>query len=274
MLNLLDHPAVQAGVAPLLVALIVAAALSRTRFAWLGIVAGYATMIALSTGFAFSPLTASRKVMLLCLGAPLLGIVADLLLRKTRYAPPAFSVVAGALTVWVFQSVYRQREGLAAIATAAGIALFAAALVYAMLRLRGDGLRMGAAGLGLGLATGVAGLLSASIGFLAAGISVAAAAGAMLLVQVFSSSALPAGFTGALSIGMSTALFAAGTLLLAELRWYALPLLLLVPAAAMLPAPERTPRLVRAAVLAAYALIAAAFPILAAWFAARGSLFN
>jgi hypothetical protein len=96
----------------------------------------------------------------------------------------------------------------------------------------------------------------------------------MLLVQVFSSRALPAGFIGALTIGTSTALFAAGTLLLAELRWYVLPLLLLVPAAAMLPAPERMPRLVRAAVLAAYALIAAAFPILAAWFAARGSLFN
>jgi hypothetical protein len=42
----------------------------------------------------------------------------------------------------------------------------------------------------------------------------------------------------------------------------------------MLPAPERMPRLVRAAVLAGYGLIAAAFPILAAWFAARGSLFN
>lgn len=274
MLNLLDHPAVQAGVAPLVVALIVAVALSRTRFAWLAIVAGYATMIALSTGFAFSPLTASRKVMVLCLGAPLAGIAADLLFRKTRCASPALSLVAGALTIWVFQSIYRQREGLAAIATASGIALFAVALVYAMLRLRGDGLRAGAAGLGLGLATGVAGLLSASIGFLAAGISVAAASGALLLVQVFSAPALPAGFTGALSIGMSTALFAAGTLLLAELQWYALPLLLLVPAAAMLPAPERAPRLVRAAVLAGYALIAAAFPILAAWFAARGSLFK
>src|SRR6185295_15409879 len=141
----------------------------RTRFAWLAIVAGYATMIALSTGFAFSPLTASRKIVLLCLGAPLLGIVADLLLRKTRCAATAFAVVAGALTIWVFQSILRQREGLAAIATAAGVALFVAALVYAMLRLRADGLRAGAAGLGLGVATGIGGLLSASIGFLAAG---------------------------------------------------------------------------------------------------------
>jgi hypothetical protein len=123
-----------------------------------------------------------------------------------------------------------------------------------VLRSREDGLRVGAAGLGLGLATGIAGLLSASIGFLAAGISVAAAAGAMLLVQVFSASALPAGFTGALTIGISTALFAAGTLLLAELRWYALPLLLLVPSPHAAGTPARAADR-RAAVLAGYALI-------------------
>jgi hypothetical protein len=41
MLELADHPAVQGGVAPLVVALVVALALARTRFAWLAIVAGY-----------------------------------------------------------------------------------------------------------------------------------------------------------------------------------------------------------------------------------------
>jgi hypothetical protein len=58
--------------------------------------------------------------------------------------------------------------------------------------------------------------------------------------------------------------------MLAELPWYALPLLLLVPLAVTLRAPERAPLIVRAAVLAGYALIAAALPILAAWLAPRG----
>jgi hypothetical protein len=57
--------------------------------------------------------------------------------------------------------------------------------------------------------------------------------------------------------------------LLAELPWYALPLLLLVPLAVALRAPDRAPFIVRAAVLAGYALVAAALPILAAWFAPR-----
>ena len=49
-------------------------------------------------------------------------------------------------------------------------------------------------------------------------------------------------------------------MLLAELPWYALPLLLLVPLAVALPAPERAPLIVRAAVFAVYALAAAASP--------------
>ncbi|NDP42565.1 MAG: hypothetical protein GZ089_07600 [Aromatoleum sp.] len=49
--------------------------------------------------------------------------------------------------------------------------------------------------------------------------------------------------------------------------------MLLVPLSAGLRAPQRAPRIGRATVLAGYALIAAAVPILAAWYAARGSLF-
>ncbi len=80
--------------------------------------------------------------------------------------------------------------------------------------------------------------MSASIGDLVAGVAIAAACGALLLVQVTVSRKLAPGFTGALPIGLLAALFAAGTLLLAELPWYALPLLLLVPARRSLPAPD------------------------------------
>lgn len=272
MTEFLDHPAVQAAVAPLLVALIAAIALARTRFAWLAILAGYATMVALSTGFSFSPLTVARKTVLLGLAMPLVGVVADLLPRPTRATARTLALAAAALSVWVFLSVLKQRDAWDAIATGGGIASFVAALVAMVLRLRHDGLRGGAAGLGLGLATGIAGVLSASIGYLIAGVAIAASAGALLLMQVVLSRKLAPGFTGTLPMGVLTALFASGTLLLAELRWYVLPLLLLVPAAASMPVPERAPWIVRAAILAAYALVAAAIPILAAWYAAHGSL--
>ena len=139
-----------------------------------------------------------------------------------------------------------------------------------MLALRDDGLRAGAAGLGLGLATGIVAVLSASIGFLISGVAVAAAAGAVLLVQVVTSRNLAAGYTGALTVGLLCALFAAGSVLLAELKWYLLPLMLLVPLAVQLPAGATLRPLPRAALLALVALAAAAIPIAAAWFAARG----
>jgi hypothetical protein len=272
MQELIEHPDIQRGVLSLLVALIVAGALCRTRYAWVAIVAGYATMIALTTGFSFTPLTAARKLTLVVALSTLVGMFADLVPRGSRALAAVIAVAAGIVAPWVFLSVLSQREGAAGYAIGAGISLFVAVMVYAVARQRDDGLRAGAAGIGLGLAAGVAAVLSASIGFLFSGVAIAAAAGALLLVQVLLSRDLAPGFTGALPIAIATALFAVGTLLLAELKWYVLPLLLLVPAVVALPAPERAPRILRAAIFIAYALVAAAVPILAAWYAARGSL--
>ena len=272
MLAFVDSAAVLGITATFVVAFIVGIALARTRLAWLAIAAAYATALALTVGFAVSPLTVARKTVLVGLLASLVGIAIDLTPRASRAIAPALAIIAGAISAWVFLAILLQRDTMTAFGTGLGIAAFVATLVGATLALRDDGLRVGAAGLGLGLATGICGVLSASIGYLFAGVAVAAAAGALLLVQVVLSRNLAAGFIGGLSIGALTALFAAGSLLLAELPWYALPLMLLVPAAVALPAAERGPRIVRAAVLAAYALVAAAFPILAAWYAARGSL--
>ena len=270
-MELLNHPAVQGGVAPLVVALVIATLLARTRLAWLAIVGGYATTIALTTGFQFSPLTASRKILLVGLIVPVIGVAADLMPRPSRAIAVVFALAAGLVSIWAFASVLRQQEGFALYVAAAGISVYGFLLTGLVLALRDDGLRTGAAGLGLGLATGVAAFLSASIGFLLAGVAVAAAAGALLLVQVIFSRNIAARFTGALSIAILASLFAAGGLMLAQLPWYALPLLLLVPFAAMLPASERLPPIVRAALLVFYALVAAVFPIAAAWYAARGS---
>ena len=269
MQELFEHPIALDSFLPLLVALIVAAALCRTRHAWLAIAAGYAAMVAITTGFSFTPPSAARKLMGVVLLSPLVGFIVDFIPRPSRAIAPILAVVAGGASTWVFVSVLSQREGMGGYAAGAGIALFVAALVYAVVRQRDDGLRIGAAGLGLGAATGLVGFLSASVGFLLSGAAVAESAAAMLLVQVLLSRSLAAGYTGALPIGVATALFAVGTLLLAELKWYVLPLLLLVPAAVALPVPERAPRVVRAALLAGYALVAAAIPILAAWYSAR-----
>lgn len=269
-----SNPALQAafqgGIAPFVVALIVALVLARTRFAWLAIVAAYATQIALSTGFSFTPLSASRKILLLSLAAPALGIAFHALESRGRAIAYALAGLTGLAAIWVFVTVLAQREGASAWITGIGIVLFAAAMVALLLSLRADALRTAAAGVGLGLATGIVALMSASVGFMTSGISVAAGAGALLLVNAFRREPPPPGFLGTLTIGVMIALFAEGALMLAKLPWYALVALLLVPLAVQLPVRETAPPVVRAAIFFAYALVAALVPIAAVWIAPGG----
>jgi hypothetical protein len=271
MSALLEHPAVQAAFAPFVVALVVAIALSRTRLAWTAVLAAYVTTTLLGAGFSFEPLTAGRKVALLVLLAPVVGLALDALARRRPALPSAVAVAvalaAGAATVWVFVTVLSQRDALPATASGAGLALFVAALAWLVLRLREDGIAAGAAGLGLGLATGIGALLSASTGYFAAGTSFAAGAGALLLLQVLSGRSIAPGLLGTATIGVGVALFAAASNTIAQLPWYALPLLLLVPLVAGSRLGAQRPTLTRAAILAAASVAAAAVPIAAAWLA-------
>ncbi|MFO1303687.1 MAG: hypothetical protein U1F54_08135 [Burkholderiales bacterium] len=268
---LLEHPAVQGGVAPFVVGLIVALALARTRYAWLAVVAGYLTAVALSTGISFSPLTASRKILLLAIVVAVVGLVLDRLMPRSRTLNWILAVVAGVAAVWTFWSILGQREGSAAWTATAAVAVFAGVMTLALMSLRDDPLRVAAATLGLGLATGVASVLSASIGFLLAGVAVAAAAGALLLVAVFTSRPAEPGILGTLMVGVLIALFAEGASLLAQMPWYASAALLLVPLAVRLPVREEWSVFRRAFTLSLYALAAASIPIAAAWFAARAT---
>ena len=271
MNEFLEHPAVQGGVAPFVVALVVAVLLGRTRYAWLAVVAGYLTAVAMSTGLSLSPLTATRKIMLLAVAVAVVGIALDLLRPKARLAAAVLAAIAGVAAVWAFWSVLAQRDGGALWTGVIAVALFAVAMAASLMSLRGDPLRVAAATMGLGLATGVAAVISASLGFLLAGRAVAAAAGALLLVAVVTSRPASTGFLGTLTVGTMIALFAEGASLLAQMPWYATLSLLLVPLAVRLPASESWGTFKRAFILTVYALAAASVPIAAAWYAARAT---
>lgn len=267
MQELLDNPAVQAGLAPLLVALLVAALLSRTPAAWLAVVAGYATMLAMSTGLSFSPLTASRKVTLLVLLAPVLGLLADRLGARAR--SPALTVgacaLAGLAAVWAMFSVLAQRESTEALVRGALLFAGTAGIVGLVLRLRTDGVASAAVGVGLGLATGLGALLSASIGYFMSGIALAAGSGAVLVLQMVTGRALAAGFTGAMTVGLAAALFAGASLMLAQLPWYAFLLMALVPISLSFRLSADAPVWRRAIVQGLLAAAGAGAPLLAAW---------
>ena len=91
----LSHPAVQAGVAPFVVGLVVALIAARLRVGGLAATAGFLCAVGLVAGFTFSPLTATRKIVLLALITPVIGIVADFAIK-----PSTLRSIALALVVW------------------------------------------------------------------------------------------------------------------------------------------------------------------------------
>jgi hypothetical protein len=273
----LDNPAVQGGLAPLVVALVIGIVLGSTRrvgrtpVAWLAVLSGYLASTWLATGIAFSPLTSTRKILLIVVVAALAGLVADIARANARRLDAAFAVVGGVAAAWAFQSILVQREAMAAIGMALGIAAYAGTQTWLLVQHRADGLRTAAIGVGLGIATGAAAVISASIGFLLSGVSVAAGAGALLLVQVLGRRHLPSGYTGTVAVGLGCALFALGAMLLAEMPWFVLPLLLLVPLGARAFDPVTLKPMARASALVGICLVLGLVPVAAAWFAARAS---
>jgi hypothetical protein len=275
--NWLDNPAVQGGVAPLVVALVMAALLlplarAGRSLPWLAVLAGYVTSTWLATGVAFTPLTASRRIFAAVVVLTLGGFAADLMRPRSPDSARLLVVVAMAAGVWCLLTVIGQRDVLPAALLGAGVAVYVGAQTALSMRVRHDGLLTGAIGVGLGVATGVAAVLSASVGFLLSGIAIAAGSGALLLVQVLGRRVVEPGCTGATVVGLACALFASGSMLLAQMPWFVLPLLLVVPAAAPLLDPARLCPMARASALVGIALALALIPVVAAWLAARYSV--
>ena len=254
-----------------MVAFVVAVLLRLFKLGGLAIAAGFATVVLLTAGFEFNPLSTTRKIILIGLLAPLVGMVIDFLAKPGRSIEWAMALACGAITIWVFIAVLKQKEGAAMWILGGGSALFVAWLSGFSLALRTDPARAGAMALSLGLGVGVAAVLGASASFGQYGIALAAAAGAFLLVLVLFRTETVAGATLALPAALTAGLLAAGTLVLASMPWASLALLGLVPLAVRLPIPAKAPRWIKTGVLCVYGLSPATLACWVAWRAASGA---
>jgi hypothetical protein len=265
MEEFLNHPAVQGAVAPFVAGLIVAIVLGRFNLAGLAVAAGFCACAYLLNGLTFVPLSATRKIILVAIAAAAVGIVVDRIARSARAVGIALALGFGAAAIWVFWPVLSQRAPQEAAASGSVAAVAAAATVWLSHPLRDAPVRAGAAALGLGIGAGIAAILGASATYGLYGIAIGAGAGAFLLVQMLTNRKTAAGTTLTLPAAVGAMLFAAGAVLLAKLAWSALVPLVLIPLAARLPVPERTPVWLQAIVLSASALAAAAVSWVLAW---------
>ena len=260
-----DHPAVQGGVAPFAVALAVAVLLQRFNLAGLALAAAFATTAYFLNGTTLEPLTVMRKIILLGLAAAAAGFLADALLKPGRALAAVLSIAGAACSLWAFWAVLAQKPLGERALLGGGIALYVGLMVAILCALRAQPVRAGGAGLGLGLGTGIAAILGASAAYGLYGIALAAGAGAFLLVQMVTGRTTAAGAVYAFPAALAAALLGAGVMLLAQLAWYALAMLLLVPAAAFLPMPQKRPLWLQSVVVSLYTFAAAAVAWALAW---------
>ena len=271
MESFLSHPAFQAGFAPFIAGLIVVAALQFLRLGGLAAVSGFATAVFLISGFGFTPLNATNKIVLLGIAAAVVGLLVDFAFKPTRFGHAVLAVAAGAAGVWTFTSVLQQKELMTALVAGGGIGVFLAWLAAAGLAQTGHSVRAGATGLGLGLGGGVACILGASAKFGSYALALGAASGAFLLWQMVTNRRVHAGATYTLSTAVIAGLLLTGTMMLAQLPWYSLAIFAVVPLATLLPLPEKSPVFAQVIVASVYALAVAAAACATAWHSSGGT---
>jgi hypothetical protein len=267
----LDNPAVQAGIVPLAVALVVGLLLARTRFLAAGVVAGLAILLALTIGFALEPMTSVRKLIVVTFAAGALALVLEAAgVAARRSIVGAIAGVGGLASVWIVLRVLQQKETGPALVAGLGAAVFVGAVVAAALACAADPLRGSVIGTCLGWGSGALAVLGASALLGQIGIALGTACAALALAQMLRGGPAPAGWTTALPAGLGAALVGVGAVVTGELRWYFLLPLLLVPFAVRLVPGAASRRPWQHAFLAGFAALV---PVVAAigwaWMSAR-----
>jgi len=269
MQELLNNPVIQSSAAPFLVGLIAAAMLFPVRLAGLAAAAGFLAAVWLIGAFGFEPLTATRKIVVLAVAAPVLGVLADLAFKPKRATAPILGALFGVASIWVLWSVLVQKPAQEAVLLAGGVFAFVLATVASTVSLHDRAVRAGSAGLFLGLGAGAGAVIGASALLGQYGIALGAACGAFLLLAMILGKRVVAGATFTLTASVAAALIAVGAMVLARLPWTALIALALIPLAVRLPLPEKSPAWIQAFVASFYALAPAACAGVLAWQSSR-----
>ncbi|HEY5604787.1 MAG TPA: hypothetical protein VIM41_16920 [Gammaproteobacteria bacterium] len=266
MNNLLTNPAIQSGIIPFVVALIAAWALRRAGWVWsgLGFAIAYYTSVYLAAGFQFTPLTSTRKILILGVAAIAVGLLLDFLKPKPRYITIA-TVIAGAIAViWVIWPVLARQEGANYWIMLVASLIYTGWIAAATESLRNKTDQGAMVALALGLGTGVSAMLGSSALLGQLGIAIGAVGGAYLLLQLFKQPTR-CGSSFTLPIGLLSGLLATSAVLYAKLPWYSLLPLALIPLTAYIPVRGELSKFKQLLLLAAFTLPLTLISIVITW---------
>lgn len=204
MQELLAHPAIQAAIAPFIVALVIALLLPRMgAFGFgLAIIGGFFTTVMLTTGIALQALNSTQKIVLVSLCLPFLLPLLEISLKKIPVISERWqSVITIAIPTvllviainWIIWPVLSRQDLSEALSTLAGVSVYvgvigALFLGLARVRLPEKSAAHGASILALGLGTAVTCMIAASALYSQWAFSIVAAVGSLMLISLFGKS--------------------------------------------------------------------------------------
>jgi hypothetical protein len=246
MENLLHRPEIQSAVLPFVIALLISLSLSKlTATAWQwALLAAFAVSAVLINGLTLTPLTGTRKIILLIGAALLSAALLPRVLAHLRLQRPFTDLFCLFALVWVFGAVVARMPSTQIAMFAAGSVAFAVTLLLSFERVAANPAQLHGAGLSLLLGVGLSASAAASalLGQLA--LALAAASGGGFLAWVIVGAAPPRGnvkqWVVTLPYLLAPLLLGLASVMFARLPWYALIPLALIPlAVSLVPVPVK-----------------------------------
>jgi hypothetical protein len=236
----LNRPEFQSAVIPFIAALLVYSGVRKfTAAAWLwAVFAAFLVSVGLINGATITPLTGTRKIILLVLGSLIFAALAPYVIRRIelqRAVAPVLTILA---LFWVFGKVVARMDITGILLFLGGGLALVFWLAWAFARISRDDARLHGAGLGLLLGVGLSAAAGASalLGQLA--LAMSAAVGGVLLAWVLTGKAARSeSFDGTISTLpyiLSAASFGLAATVFARMPWQALIPLALIPFAVRL----------------------------------------
>jgi len=246
MLDLLDHPAVQAAVVPGIVATITAAALHKIwpKLSALALLFAFISTSLLITDISLHPLTSTKKIILLTLLSAVLGAVllyvSNTLSEKRHYIHFGLISSAGiAACSWLLWPVLARLPLWDAILTLTPLAVFCIYSLTISTHNRIAYQERISAGIIFAGVTSISAMLGASalLGQLSASLS--AGAGAILFTGFFLKRRHENDHIFSATLFLSVSLIAVAANIYAQLPWYILPVLAAIPTLFLIPINEK-----------------------------------
>jgi hypothetical protein len=247
--NLLDRPEVQSALLPFVIALVLALGLRKlSATAWLwAMLAAFSLSALLINGPTLTPLTGTRKIILLLVAALFAAALLSGVLARLRLQRPFTDLFCLLALAWVFWAVVARMQTVQIAMTAAGAVAFALTLQLSFERVSANPARLHGAGLGLLLGVGLAASAAASALLGQLGLALAAACGGAYLAWVITGAGGGAQrLVVTLPYVLAPLLLGVASVLFARLPWYALIPLALIPLAVSLVPDRAESRFLRA----------------------------